>query len=305
MNKSPLMKTSLLIFLIVIRLSSPLHAVPAAGFYLPDSVTETTFEYRSVENLIILPAIINDSIQVNLILDTGCRNIVLFGKRFAKVFSGRGVRNVSVTGHGAGKGIDGFIALENKIDIDIVSGKRIPVVVVPGRSIFAGLIEVDGVVGYEIFSKFEVEINFPTHRITFRSGGASNSNLSTFIKIPLTVQDSKPVISASIGFLKARHEQMNLIIDTGSCLALLVSTTAKTNKNQPVKIVGRGFNGIIKGTETSDGQLHFNQYSITDINTSVIRSENHHYASIGTGLLKDYILILNYVKGYAALQLKA
>src|SRR5688572_28350118 len=290
MNKPPLMKTPLLIFLIVICLSSPLYAIPAAGVYLPDSVTETTFGYRSIENLIILPAIINDSIRVNLILDTGCRNIVLFGKRFAKLFSSKGARNVSVTGHGTGKGIDGFIALENKIAIDIVGGKRIPVVVVPGRSIFAGLVEVDGVVGYEIFSKFEVEINFPMHRITFRAGGMSNSNMNSFIKIPLTVQDSKPVIIAAIGFLKHRQEQMNLIIDTGSCLSLLISTTAKAKENQPVKIIGRGFNGMIRGTETSDGQLHFNQYSIMDINTSVIRSENHHYASIGTGLLKDYIL---------------
>ena len=243
MNKPPLMKTALLIFLMVILLSSPSHAIPAAGFYLPDSVTETTFEYRSIENLIILPAIINDSIRVNLILDTGCRNIVLFGKRFAKLFSAKGARNVSVTGHGSGKGIDGFIALENKIAIDIVGGRRIPVVVVPGRSIFAGLTEVDGVVGYEIFSKFEVEINFPLHRITFRAGGAGNPNLNSFIKIPLTVQDSKPVIVAGISFFKARHEQMNLIIDTGSCLSLLVSTMNEP-KNMPIKLIGRGFNGI-------------------------------------------------------------
>lgn len=299
------MKTVLLIFLIVIRLSSLSYAIPNAGFYLPDSVTETTFKYRSVENLIILPAIINDSIRVNLILDTGCRNIVLFGKRFTKLFNTRGAKSASVTGHGTGKGIDGFITLENKIAIDIVNGKRIPIVIVPGRSIFAGLVEVDGVVGYEIFSKFEVEIDFPMHRITFRTGGTGNSNLNNFIRIPLSVQDSKPVIAARVGFLKARQEQMNLIIDTGSCLALLIATTENKLKNQPVKIVGLGFNGTLKGTETPDGQLHFNQHSINNINTSVIRSEKHQYASIGTGLLKDYILILNYVKGYAALRLKA
>lgn len=300
------MKTTVIaLTLIVVLISYQLRATPVAGFYLPDSVSSTTFNYKSVDNLVILPAIINDSIRVNLILDTGCRNIVLFGKRFTNLLIAPGARHVRVTGLGDGKGVSGALAVENKITIDIVKGNRIPIVVVPGRSVFAGVPGVDGVIGYEIFSRFEVEINFPTKCITFRPGNYNNpEDLAGFTKVPLTVSDSKPLISAGVTFMQNASEQMNLVIDTGSCLTLLVSTTAKLHIQQSPTTLGRGFNGIIRGVEINDGQLHLQQSTIANLKTAVIQSEKNHYASIGLGLLKDYVLILNYVKGYAALQLR-
>ena len=57
-----------------------------AGFSLPEDVSEVSLKFQSIRNLIVLLVVINDSIQVNLILDTGCRNLVLFGKRFQKLF---------------------------------------------------------------------------------------------------------------------------------------------------------------------------------------------------------------------------
>lgn len=299
------MKTTIIaLILIVVLTSTHLRAATAAGFYLPDSVSSTTFHYQSVDNLIILPAIINGSIRVNLILDTGCRNIVLFGKRFTNLLIAPGARHVRVTGLGNGKGVSGALALENKIAIDIVKGDRIPIVVVPGRSVFAGVPGIDGVIGYEIFSRFEVEINFPTKCITFRPGNYNHPDLTGFTKVALTVSDSKPLISAGVTFMQTSGEPINLVIDTGSCLTLLVSTTSKLRTQQSPTTLGRGFNGIIRGVEISDGQLHLQQSTIPNLKTAVIQSEKNHYASIGLGLLKDYVLILNYVKGYAALQLQ-
>ena len=51
---------------------------PTAGFFLPDSVRQVTLTYKRTFNLVLLPVIINDSIRLNLILDTGCSNLVLF-----------------------------------------------------------------------------------------------------------------------------------------------------------------------------------------------------------------------------------
>ena len=61
----------------------PLHvkATPDAGFFMPDELNEMTLHYKTYHNLILLPVTINDSVHVNLILDTGCRNLVLFGRR--------------------------------------------------------------------------------------------------------------------------------------------------------------------------------------------------------------------------------
>src|SRR5688572_24195031 len=61
-------------------------SAPKAGFSLPDNVQEVTFKFRKFKNLILLPVIINDTVVVNLILDTGCRNLLLFGGVFEKLF---------------------------------------------------------------------------------------------------------------------------------------------------------------------------------------------------------------------------
>ena len=78
-----------------------------SGFHLPDSMTSITFRYKTIKNLIMLPVRINDTLVVNLILDTGTRNIVLFGKRFQKYFTTQPNRPIQFSGLGSGKPVIG------------------------------------------------------------------------------------------------------------------------------------------------------------------------------------------------------
>ena len=76
---------------------------PRAGFFLPDSVTELTIKFQAVRNLIVLPVTLNDSITVNLILDTGCRNLLLFGKKFQELLNAQSGRTIQFSGLGEGQ----------------------------------------------------------------------------------------------------------------------------------------------------------------------------------------------------------
>src|SRR5690242_10354637 len=86
-----------------------------SGFYIPDDIREVTFKYKTFKNLILLPVVINDTINVNLILDTGCRNLVLFGKRFQKLFECEAGKKVQFSGLGSGKPVYGALSLKNKV----------------------------------------------------------------------------------------------------------------------------------------------------------------------------------------------
>ena len=59
--------------------------------------------YRTVKGLFVLPVRINDSITVNLILDTGCRNLILFGKKLRKSFRLSNRKPVQFSGLGDGR----------------------------------------------------------------------------------------------------------------------------------------------------------------------------------------------------------
>lgn len=286
--------------LLVVGISISLSGNPRnSGFYMPDSIHEVTLTYRVINNLIVLPVVINNEIQVNLILDTGCRNLVLFGKRFQKMFQLQPQSRVQFSGLGDGDPVYGKVSLNNSVTIDAVIGNHIPVVVVSDQNLFSSFSQIHGVIGYDIFQKFEVELNPVTKTITFRP--ALSSLLSNhFTSVPIRIVDSRPIIDCEVVFTKTNSHLCDLMIDTGSSLGLLLKTTSMEKFEYGNLIpLGRGFNGDLYGIRTKTDRLVLKDVSIPSIDTGIIHSPWHNYASLGMKVLKDYALVLNYLKGYA------
>ena len=292
---------SILTALLILLALQSAKAVPVEGFFLPDSVNEVTFNYRSINNLIILPVRINGDEIVNLVLDTGCRNLVLFGKRFRNMINGN-VGEISFNGLGQGKPARGFVTLDNNVSFDKVSGKRIAIVVVPERNVFANYPVIDGVIGYELFMKFEIEVDFAREKITFRPARFTYP-ANEFDLIPLRIEDSRPVVSCTIVFSENDEEVCDLLIDTGSCLGLLFTTPQSRKSNRTSRtVLGRGVNGYLSGQKIIAEKLMLGDLALHDLPAGIVSSSTHHYASLGTDVLKDYTLLINYYKGYAGLR---
>ena len=286
--------------LFLLPLNSDAAAGPNAGFFLPDSLSEVSFNFKKVGNLILLPVTFNDTIQLNLILDTGCRNIVLFGKRFNNLFTLHPEKKIQFSGLGAGKPVVGRLSIKNKVSIDAVIGKEIPVVVVPNQNLFGPLSKVDGIIGYDIFIKFEVEINLKSQIITFRP--AFTSELSAgYKKVSMRVEDSRPIIRSTIFFQGKEGMFLDLMLDTGSSLGLLLKTSEleKYPTETKTQILGRGLNGQIHGTHAWTEKLLLDNLEVKALNTGIIYSPWHNHASVGMEIMKNYSIVLNYCKFYA------
>jgi hypothetical protein len=291
---------SFLAAFIILLSSSVFASEPNAGFFLPVHVQEMTFRYHTINNLIVLPVTINDSIKVNLILDTGCRNLVLFGKQFQKKFHVDPTRKIQFSGLGNGKPVNGKLALNNKVSIHAVLGEQIPVVLVESKNLFSAYSEVHGIIGYDIFIKFEIELNAAKHLITFRPAGTAE--LATgFERIPLRITDARPLIQSHVFFNSSEGEACELMIDTGSTLGLLVKTSdlKKFPKGNKKIVLGRGLNGDITGIEVAAEKLHLEKFEIKNIFANIIYSEWQTYASVGMDIMKNYTVVLNYCKAYA------
>jgi hypothetical protein len=214
---------------------SSLASPPKTGFFLPDNVTEVTLKFKTFKNLILLPVTINDTAKVNLILDTGCRNLLLFGKRFEKLFNIDPNKKIEFSGLGDGQSVSGKLSVNNKVSIHTVIGEKIPLVIVSGKNFF-GPSNIHGIIGYDIFIKFEIEINPAWQLITFRP--AALAELSPeFTRIPLRIDDSRPLVQSRIFFFTHEGQAYDLMLDTGSALGLLVKT--RTLKNFLKEILER------------------------------------------------------------------
>lgn len=303
--KYPTLVTLILIIVCLNSFALDPAASPKAGFFLPDSISEVTLRFKRANNLILLPVTINDSLHVNLILDTGCRNVVLFGRRFLKEFDIHPDKRIEFSGLGSGGAVSGRISLGNKVSIDAVLGERIPVVVVPNPNLFGSYVGVDGVIGYDVFIKFEIELLNSQQLITFRP--AQTATLSDdYNLIPIRVEDSRPIIKSTLTLL-GTHESLDIMIDTGSSLGLLL----KTDKGYPLltdartTILGRGLNGPIEGVKVKAAVLQLHEFQLTRVPTGIVHSAWSGIASIGMDILSDYSLVLNYCKGYAGLKRNA
>jgi hypothetical protein len=288
-----------LITLAVIVFCTSTFCSPDSGFFLPDSVREMTIRYRSVKNLIVLPVQIN-GIAVNLILDTGCRNLVLFGKKFEKLLKINPGSKVKFSGLGVGDPVTGSLSLGNRISIEQVLGEKIPVVVVGSKNLFSLYKDIDGVIGFDIFFKFEIELNPKEGLITFRTAEHCRAPIG-FTKVPLRLVETHPVMDSKVLINSETARDYELMIDTGSTFGLLVKTTemSRFERRNFSQTIGIGFNGPIKGYHTTADHLMLNGYMIKDVPTGVMESTVQNCASIGMELLKDYIVVINYFKLYA------
>jgi hypothetical protein len=299
--KSLTKNISLLLLALLMLVQSIVSANPTSGFYLPESIEEVTLQYRCINNLIVLPVVINNTLSVNLILDTGTRNIVLFGKRFRDMFEFVPGKKIQFSGMGSGKLVLGKLTLDNKVEITSLIGEKIALVVVADKNIFAGNPMIDGIIGYDIFQRFEVEIDPIKKLVTFRSPLVGLIPQG-FVRIPMRVESTKPVIDSKILLQSGSTLNTNLMIDTGSELAILLKTTDDTLFSNFSEPLGTGMSGNIDGIKTWSQTINLEGLDFYNQPTGIILSAWHNYGSIGMGILKEYAMIINYVGEYTCLK---
>lgn len=274
-----------------------------SGFFIPDSVQEITMHYKTVRNLIVLPMIINDSIHVNLILDTGCRTLVLFGNRFQKLLKTEQNKVVQFSGYGNGKPVFGKVSLYNQVSMGAILGVNIPLVIAPNKNMFQNFSNVHGIIGYDILTKFEIEIHPGNETITFRSA-PNSAPPSNYEFIPLNVIDCRPVLSSRLFSDRKNYKPYDLMVDTGSAMSLLLrikdldeSEYAYAKSQELV-----GLNGSTLSFQTRSNKLQLNNVVLKGVHTGIVTSPHKNGASIGMGILKNYIIIFNYCKSYVCLK---
>ena len=154
---------------------------------------------------------------------------------------------------------------------------------------------------YDIFLKFEIELNPRKKTITFRPAQRASAPVG-YNTVPLRIVDSRPVMNSEIHLSNDadKNRKYELMIDTGSSLGLLLKTTNIDDfETANRKIIGIGFNGPVSGYNTWSNRLDLGAFDMKNLPTGIIQSPWHNYASIGMEILKDYILVLNYCKAYA------
>ncbi len=290
-----------LLFFFICSLSS---AKDYKGFNFMDDKLETSIKFRLINDLVIIPVKINDEMELNLVLDTGGRSVILFGNNFKKKL--KLIKQEAIlNGYGKNRGKTASISLDNKVQLGDALGKGISILITNGRYFFPydGETKIHGIIGYQIFSRFVVTIDYKNEKLTLTEPDFYRAP-SDYRAMDLTLKDTKPYIKMDYQITEDVKSNGFFHIDTGSSREVLMFIQEGEDKLSDVNVkrcsVGKGLNGYISGYKGFRSNVLFEDME-ADSRYFVVKREfssrelRHAEGSIGSAFLKNFTIVIDYV----------
>ncbi len=260
-------------------------------------------------NHIHFPVVIGDAKPLNFILDTGAGGPVV-DTDVAKSLGLELLGKIEARGAGEGTQEANLISMPNvkfaDLVIDSVSGATISL---SPLNKYEGM-PVEGILGYDIFSRFVVKIDYSNQKLTLYEPSAFKYEGKGEI-LPITLERNHPHVKAVVD---GQYEG-TFVVDCGARSSLALHTPfvekhdllAKTGKKIEV-FAGVGVGGKVMGKVTRVKNIQIGSFKIPAPLTTLASAEAGALASeridgnIGGGILKRFTVIFDYTNSRMILE---
>ncbi len=279
------------------------------GFGLPNGKKFEKVNFKLINNLIIIPLEVNGA-KLSFILDSGVSKPILFNVSDQDSIQLRNVSEITIRGLGDGDPIKALSSKDNFFKLEEIRNfNQLLYVVLDKDMNFSPTlgIPIHGIIGYDLFRDFVVEINYGSEYIKFHDPkfykGKENSKSQT---LPLFIRRNKAYIDGNIGLNEVNDVPVKLLIDTGSSDAVWLFRDEEKGLGIPDQnyqdFLGQGLNGSIYGKRTKVNRINLGEFALKDakaafpdmetFSTSVVTGNRN--GSIGGAILKRFNIIFNY-----------
>src|SRR5690606_8664347 len=133
------------------------------GFSLADGKKKVQIPLEIYNNLVVVPVVLNGALPLKFILDTGVRTAILTQKTFTDILNLPYSRKYTISGPGGEQIIDAYITNNVSLELPGVLGRGHALLVLGEDYLelrnYLGT-DVHGILGYELFSRFIVQIDY-------------------------------------------------------------------------------------------------------------------------------------------------
>ena len=302
------------LFFVVICL--PLLGV-SQGFSLPDGQRSQKIQFELINNLIIIPVEVN-GVQLSFILDSGVRKPILFNLTNLDSVQLNEVSEISIKGLGEGKPIDALSSENNIFRLKNIRNTAQKVYVVLDRDINFSTslgVPVHGIIGFDLFRNFVVEINYGRTFIRFHDPEHFKSPKSRkYETLPLVVEDSKAYVQGAVLLENNDEIPVKLLVDTGSSDAIWLFQNPEMGIGLPSKnyddYLGKGLSGDIFGKRTKVHRLRLGSFVLENAKAafpdltsfSGVKDLGDRNGSVGAAVLKRFNIVFDYQGGRVSLK---
>ena len=306
---------SLRIFIALLAgtLLGPVSGVRGQGFRLPPSDQHSPkIRFELVNNLMVVPLEVNGA-QLSFILDSGVGKPILFNLADKDSIELKNVRKLTIQGLGTGEPIEALSSVGNTFRLASLVNHSQQVFVVLDKELNFSTslgIPVHGIIGYDLFRDFVVEINYGRKYLRFHDPKTYKARRGKGEQtLPLGVDRSRAFLEGSVVVSDGAEVPVRLLMDTGSSDAIWLFPDAEEGLIVPEKhyedFLGKGLNGIIYGKRTKIRQLRIGDFVLSDAKAAFPDMESfrgmeemdERDGSLGGELLKRFNMVVNYPAG--------
>ncbi|MFM8912678.1 MAG: aspartyl protease family protein, partial [Flammeovirgaceae bacterium] len=155
----------LLVVLFVFALNRAFCQQQILGFSLPPEVDRVEIPIEIRNNLAVVPVVLNNTLPLKFIVDTGVRTAILTEKIYSDILNLSYSRKYTISGAGGQKLVDAYLTNNVTFDMPGVHGQGHSMLVLDQDYLelknSMGT-EVHGILGYELFSLFVITVNYET-----------------------------------------------------------------------------------------------------------------------------------------------
>jgi hypothetical protein len=270
--------------------------VASARINAPDGVARIPFEL--VNNHIYAQGSI-DGKPARFLVDTGGMNLLTpaSARKFGLVGEGK------LAGRGVGdEVVDVSFAHAGEVRVgDAVLAKPVFAIMDLGKLPAVEGFESDGLVGYEMFRRFGVTIDYAKHELVLVEP-AKFSPPAGAHAVPFELADRIPIITGTLDGIPAR-----ISVDTGSRVSLTLHSPFVREHDllakygaAPESVVGWGVGGPSRGHPARFGTLRLGDIDIGDVAGDLYSGDKGAFATpdisanLGGGLLKRFTVAFDY-----------
>src|SRR5690606_19407887 len=151
---------SLAVFLLVCKVC---YCQRPLGFVLEEGRRKVQIPFELRNNLIIVPVVLNGMLPLKFVVDTGVQTGILTQKPFSDILNLPYSKQYIIARHGAQAFVEAYITNTVSLDLPGIHGTGHALLVLNEDYLelrnYLGT-DVHGILGYELFSRFIVEINY-------------------------------------------------------------------------------------------------------------------------------------------------
>jgi hypothetical protein len=242
------------------------------GFVLEEGRSKTRIPIEINNNLVVIPVVVNGQLPLKFILDTGVRTAILTEKIFSDILNLTYSRKYSVAGPGGQRLVQAFVT--NNVTLDLppgVHGEGHAMLVLEEDYLelrnYLG-VDVHGIVGYELFSRFIVSIDYEKKVLVLIRPDKFRPRRS-YAVLPITIEDTKPYIQTEVNMADSTSTRVKLLIDSGASHGLILEPDSNDTLAVPAlhisSIIGRGLGGVITGQIGRIKSLELGKYEVESV----------------------------------------